>query len=138
MCLIPKDQLSCSRNSKSILRRRCRLVGLLNTKSWRMASYTPLQLTAKALPRLDEDSRLVPILSNLSQGFLAGAPSEWAGASDAADADTITADMIDELAQKHFPLCMRNLHRELRATDHLKHFGRLQYGLFLKVIFSPL
>ncbi|KAF7984020.1 hypothetical protein HWV62_17523 [Athelia sp. TMB] len=97
-----------------------------------------LELTSKALPRLDEDSRLVPILSNLSQGFLAGAPSEWAGASNATDAEGITADMIDELAQKHFPLCMRNLHRELRATDHLKHFGRLQYGLFLKVLGLPI
>jgi DNA primase large subunit len=93
-----------------------------------------LKLTAKSLPRLDEDSRLVPILSNLSQGFLAGVPSEWSGASEAADGDGIKAEMIDELARKHFPMCMRNLHGVLRTERHLKHFGRLQYGLFLKVL----
>lgn len=29
---------------------------------------------------------------------------------------------------------MRNLHEALRADKHLKHGGRLQYGLFLKGI----
>lgn len=28
---------------------------------------------------------------------------------------------------------MRNLHEGLRKDHHLKHFGRLQYGLFIKV-----
>ncbi len=28
---------------------------------------------------------------------------------------------------------MRNLHTALKRDRHLKHFGRLQYGLFLKV-----
>lgn len=92
-----------------------------------------LQLTAKSLPRLDEDSRLIPILSNLSQGFLAGVSSEWSGASDAGAGEGIKAEMVDELARKHFPMCMRNLHGALRRDRHLKHFGRLQYGLFLKV-----
>jgi DNA primase large subunit len=91
-------------------------------------------MTAKNLPRLDEDNRLIPILTNLSQGFLAGAPSEWSGASSAEGTDgEIKADMIDELAKLHFPLCMRMLHGSLMRDRHLKHFGRLQYGLFLKV-----
>lgn len=46
--------------------------------------------------------------------------------------------MIDELARKHFPMCMRNLHDNLRKDKHLKHAGRLQYTLFLKVITSRL
>lgn len=41
--------------------------------------------------------------------------------------------MIDEMAQKHFPLCMRYQHQELRKRRHLPHFSRLEYGLFLKV-----
>lgn len=90
------------------------------------------QMTAKALPRLDEDTRLVPILDNLSKGFLAGVSSEWSNASAGAG-DGLTADMVDEMAFKHFPACMRNLHMCLRRDKHLKHFGRLQYGLFLKV-----
>ena len=35
------------------------------------------QLTAKALPRLDDDERLLPILSHLSMGFMAGITSEY-------------------------------------------------------------
>ncbi|KAI8998534.1 DNA primase large subunit [Trametes punicea] len=92
-----------------------------------------LEMTAKALPRLDEDTRLVPILDNLSKGFLAGVSSEWNNAA-AASGDALTADMIDEMAYKHFPACMRNLHMCLRRDKHLKHFGRLQYGLFLKIL----
>lgn len=41
--------------------------------------------------------------------------------------------MIDEMAHKHFPLCMRYQHEELRKRKHLPHFSRLEYGLFLKV-----
>jgi DNA primase large subunit len=89
------------------------------------------QYTNKTLPRMDEDTRLVPILNNLSQGFLAGVPSEWVNPS--ATGDEIRADMIDDLARTHFPMCMRNLHECLVRDRHLKHFGRLQYGLFLKV-----
>ncbi|KAI0831416.1 DNA primase large subunit [Trametes gibbosa] len=92
-----------------------------------------LEMTAKALPRLDEDTRIVPLLDNLSKGFLAGISSEWSNAS-AASADALTADMVDEMAFKHFPACMRNLHMCLRRDKHLKHFGRLQYGLFLKIL----
>ncbi len=91
-----------------------------------------MQATAKALPRLDEDNRLIPILDNLSKGFQAGISSEWSNASEGADGQ-LTADMIDEMAYKHYPACMRNLHMCLRRDKHLKHFGRLQYGLFLKV-----
>ncbi|KAF9005580.1 eukaryotic and archaeal DNA primase, large subunit-domain-containing protein [Cyathus striatus] len=93
-----------------------------------------LEVTAKLLPRLDEDARLVPVLNNLSQGFLAGVPSEWGEASGSETTNEIKAEIVDELARKHFPLCMRALHESLRKDSHLKHFGRLQYGLFLKIL----
>ncbi|KAI1795763.1 DNA primase, large subunit [Ganoderma leucocontextum] len=91
-----------------------------------------LEATAKALPRLDEDTRLVPILDNLSKGFQAGVSSEWAGKTEGQEG--LTADMVDEMAYKHYPACMRNLHMALRRDKHLKHYGRLQYGLFLKIL----
>ncbi|KAL6300913.1 DNA primase large subunit, partial [Sparassis latifolia] len=92
-----------------------------------------LETTAKALPRLDEDTRIVLILKNLSQGFLAGVSSEWSSAASSSG-NEITADMVDDLARRHFPMCMRNLHDQLQRDRHLKHFWRLQYGLFLKAI----
>ncbi|KAJ6260947.1 hypothetical protein Dda_3608 [Drechslerella dactyloides] len=88
--------------------------------------------TARLLPRLDEDDRLIPILNHLSKGFSApeynssAAPTTLSG-------EAITAGQIDGL-KTHFPLCMRNLHSSLRRDKHLRHFGRLQYGLFLKGI----
>ncbi|KAG6891692.1 hypothetical protein C0992_010095 [Termitomyces sp. T32_za158] len=93
-----------------------------------------LELTARALPRLDEDTRIIPILDNLSQGFLAGVPSEWVSSGEPVNGDDIKAEMVDNLAKKHFPMCMRAMHDNLRRDHHLKHFGRLHYGLFLKVL----
>lgn len=90
------------------------------------------QLTAKALPRLDEDTRLVPILSHLSMGFMAGITSDYSFTSTA-DGEAVTADMVPELAVQSFPLCMRNMQDTLKGSKHLKHEGRMQYGLFLKV-----
>lgn len=37
------------------------------------------------------------------------------------------------MVEKHAPLCMRTLNDALHRDKHLKHSGRLQYGLFLKV-----
>lgn len=91
-----------------------------------------LELAARFLPRMDEDNRLAPILHHLSQSFVAP-DAEYAESSSIGDGANITAASIDGLSSQ-FPLCMQNLHRELRKNNHLKHFGRLQYTLFLKGI----
>ncbi|TKA56101.1 hypothetical protein B0A49_09915 [Cryomyces minteri] len=91
-----------------------------------------LELTSRALPRLDEDDRLSPILQHLSKSFTAP-DAAYAASDSVVSGATINAASIDSLSQ-HFPLCMQNLHRELRKNSHLKHFGRLQYTLFLKGI----
>ncbi|KAJ6630728.1 eukaryotic and archaeal DNA primase, large subunit-domain-containing protein [Mycena sp. CBHHK59/15] len=93
-----------------------------------------LHATARYMPRLDEDTRLGGILDNLSQGFLAGVSSEWSSATTNVNGETLKAEMVDDLAAKHFPMCMRNSHQRLRKEHRLNHFGRLQYGLFLKVL----
>ncbi|SRR5712691_8420621 len=80
---------------------------------------------------MDEDTRLEPILANLSQGFVAGIGSEWSTSENTGEG--IRAEMVDDLARQHFPMCMRSLHETLKRGHKLKHFGRLQYGLFLKV-----
>jgi DNA primase large subunit len=39
-----------------------------------------------------------------------------------------------KLAKRSYPMCMKNLHWRLKEKHHLKHMGRMQYGLFLKGI----
>jgi DNA primase large subunit len=91
-----------------------------------------LELAARFLPRMDEDNRLSPILHHLSQSFVAP-DSGYNESSSIGDMASINAASIDGLSE-HFPLCMRNLHSELRKNSHLKHYARLQYTLFLKGI----
>ncbi|KAI9155209.1 putative DNA primase large subunit [Paramyrothecium foliicola] len=91
-----------------------------------------LELTSRALPRLDEDDRLTPILNHLSKNFITPDASYMSNTSAPPGAQ-ITAASIDNLSQ-HFPACMSHLHRSLRRDAHLKHYGRLQYSLFLKGI----
>jgi DNA primase large subunit len=91
------------------------------------------QLTARALPRLDEDDRLTPILDHLSKNFVTP-DAAYANTESGLSGADINARSIDSLAIAHFPLCMQNLHRSLRRDAHLKHYGRLQYTLFLKGI----
>lgn len=43
-----------------------------------------------------------------------------------------------QLAKQSFPLCMRILHETLLRESHLRHGGRMQYGLFLKGLGLPL
>ncbi|KAI3478080.1 hypothetical protein L1887_60011 [Cichorium endivia] len=93
-----------------------------------------LEMTARALPRLDEDDRLLPVLSHLSMGFLAGISTDYTGSSITADGTTtVTAGMVDALVKTHAPLCMKNLHSTLTATGHLKHYGRLQASRRVRV-----
>lgn len=91
-----------------------------------------LELTARALPRLDEDDRLTPILDHLSKNFITPDASYSSSTTAVSGAD-ISARNVDKLSAS-FPLCMQNLHRSLRRDAHLKHYGRLQYTLFLKGI----
>jgi DNA primase large subunit len=90
-------------------------------------------MTAKNLPRLDEDERLGPVIDHLAASFLSGLGASDYQPADGADGALVTAEMVDDVAKKHFPPCMRNLYERLKRDRHLKHFGRLQLGLFLKV-----
>ncbi|PSK57834.1 hypothetical protein B9Z65_9036 [Elsinoe australis] len=90
-----------------------------------------LELASRALPRMDEDNRLAPILTHLSKSFTTPDAAYSEGAGSISDTTAITASQIDKLSS-FFPLCMQNLHKELRRNNHLKHYGRLQLTLFLK------
>jgi len=52
--------------------------------------------------------------------------------------DHLTSDSLDPLSLKSMPICMRHLHESLKIHHHLRHYGRLQYILFLKGVGLPL
>lgn len=90
-----------------------------------------LALISREIPFLRDD-RIVPLLDALRR-------SDYS--LDVAMSSSTSSNLIDQLtasdidkASVHFPLCMQNLHRNLRADRHLKFNGRQQYGLFLKSI----
>lgn len=87
-----------------------------------------LARTCRSLPRLEEDNRLLPLLNNLSRAYLG---EDFSAKSNSG---AVTIDMIESLSRKSFPPCMQQLHQNLRQNHHLRHGGRLQYGLFLKGI----
>ncbi|KAF8978047.1 hypothetical protein BGZ46_006871, partial [Entomortierella lignicola] len=86
-----------------------------------------LEVTARALPRMEEDDRLMPVLNNINKQYLG---REF---TTSAIAGEIQAHDVDNL-KVHMPLCMEHLHNELRREKHTRHGGRMQYGLFLKGI----
>ncbi|KAM6166735.1 DNA primase large subunit [Erethizon dorsatum] len=87
-----------------------------------------LALTARTLPAVQSDERLQPLLSHLSHSYT-GQDYSVQGNSG-----KISLDQIDSLSTTSFPPCMRQLHKALRENHHLRHGGRMQYGLFLKGI----
>ncbi len=40
---------------------------------------------------------------------------------------------VPALARSSFPLCMRAVYEALHGEHHLRHSGRMELGLFLKV-----
>ena len=76
-----------------------------------------------------EAGRLVPLVANLNRCSVTEEP----GASDVALTGTsLTASNVTQHVP-YMPLCMRQLQTGLQKDKKLKHWGRLQYGLFLKV-----
>ncbi|XP_053314830.1 DNA primase large subunit [Spea bombifrons] len=87
-----------------------------------------LALSARSLPVVQSDERLQPLLNHLSHSYIGQ------DFSSQRNTGKISLEQIDALASKSFPLCMRQLHKSLRDNHHLRHGGRMQYGLFLKGI----
>lgn len=87
-----------------------------------------LTLTSRRLPYLEEDTRLLPMLKNLSSAYI----GDSYASKKTTNSNKLALSEMDESAKISFPLCMRTLHEGMRKDHHLKHFGRLQYGLFLK------
>jgi len=46
--------------------------------------------------------------------------------------DELTASMVDTCVKQSMPICMSQLHAKMKRDLKLKHFGTLQFGLFLE------
>lgn len=86
-----------------------------------------LAAAARLLPEIENDERIVDMLKGLHTSYVG---KDYTVGSK----DSVPIECIDQLSKKSFPLCMRQCHETLRTKHHLRHFGRLQYGLFLKAI----
>jgi DNA primase large subunit len=70
-----------------------------------------------------------------TQGFLKNVATVHAVADEFTKTDETAANLNASNISKHLrnmPLCMAQLQLALQTEHHLKHWGRLQYGLFLK------
>jgi len=73
------------------------------------------------------DTRIAPLLKNMNKQYTGKDFGKSEGSID-----KLTAGDVEKAAEHNMPLCMKNLHINLKKEHKLKHFGRLQYGLFLK------
>lgn len=98
-----------------------------------IATYYKIKLsdvmayTYRQLPLLD-DERINELLNTLHSAYTG---NEYVSSGDK---EGINLATINTLAKKNYPMCMRHIHDTFKATSHMKHFCRLQYGLFTKGI----
>ena len=86
-----------------------------------------LVLTCRALPVLEDDTRLVNMITNLDKRYTGDDYSTKT-------AGRVMPHEIDGLSKRNFPLCMSTIQNILTSSHHIKYKARLQYGLFLKGI----
>lgn len=88
--------------------------------------------TFQAIPRLEEDDRLLPLLNSLSQNFASFQYETDVNSELASDINAVT--ITSKQIMSHYPLCATHLQRNLSINSHLKYTGRQQLGIFLKGI----
>lgn len=72
------------------------------------------------------DSRIGSLLKNMNKQYTGK------DFTKSQSIEKLTPENVEDAAMNNMPLCMKNLHTHLKVDHKLKHWGRLQYGLFLK------
>ncbi|XP_017475803.1 PREDICTED: DNA primase large subunit [Rhagoletis zephyria] len=86
-----------------------------------------LQSAQKLIREVETDERIFHLLKSLHTSYTG---KDYALSKEG----NVPPESLDQLSKKSFPICMRSCHEHLRTHHHLKHGGRMQYGLFLKGI----
>ncbi|XP_022222418.2 DNA primase large subunit-like [Drosophila obscura] len=85
-------------------------------------------LASKGLiDEVEGDERISRMLKALHNSYTG---KDYTVCRDAA----VAIESLNQLSKTSMPLCMRMCHEHIRAQHHVKHGGRMQYGLFLKGI----
>jgi len=92
-----------------------------------------IQATYPEYLKDEEKDRLLPFLRDVIPAASEG-KSLFSNTASFMASGEVKPEQIDALSKQSFPLCMRVVHKELKDKHHLKHYGRMQYGLFLKGI----
>ena len=130
-----KDALSLVSSKQVFLRRGIAYVpikelNVIAKAQFRAKLMGELIKAYKYLPTILRDPRLSQLLINLSNHN--AIDFNLTEVSAPADSDKIRLQDLDYYSRKSFPPCMKGLFTVVRNQSHLKHFGRLQLGLFLK------
>lgn len=103
----------------------------LLTNEFSQTLSTSLIQTSHAFPSLDEDDRILPILTHLSAGSALNFSQDQYGSNENnSDINATTIDSKEIVSQ--FPLCGSQLMQSLKINHHLKYTARQQFQLFLK------
>ncbi|KAH8295626.1 hypothetical protein KR018_000496 [Drosophila ironensis] len=86
-----------------------------------------LQAANGLMEEVEGDERISRMLKALHNSYTG---KDYTVCRDAA----VPIESLDQLSKTSMPLCMRMCHEQLRTQHHMKHGGRMQYGLFLKGI----
>ncbi|XP_021940458.1 DNA primase large subunit-like isoform X2 [Zootermopsis nevadensis] len=105
------------------------LISILSTV-FRINLAHGMAVTARMLPSLEGDERVFRLLKNLHQSYTG---EEYSSLKNS-NVGSIQLDQVDLLSLHSFPPCMRKLREHLRSNHHMRHGGRMQFGLFLKGI----
>jgi DNA primase large subunit len=76
------------------------------------------------------DPRLSRLLTKIRGWQATHGYASWKGKVEG----RINIAELDSLSKQFYPPCAKVLHNGLKANNHLKHDGRMQYGLYLKGI----
>ncbi|CAB4256420.1 similar to Saccharomyces cerevisiae YKL045W PRI2 Subunit of DNA primase, which is required for DNA synthesis and double-strand break repair [Maudiozyma barnettii] len=91
--------------------------------------------TFQYMPRLNEDDRLLPILTHLSSGYTVTDFDQNNGQYGENSDNEINAESVwSPEIMKHYPLSVKHLMEGLKLNHHLRYNGRQQLSLFLKGI----
>jgi DNA primase large subunit len=102
-----------------------KLIGIIISK-FRTNLSRALANASSAFDHVSSDPRIGPLLKNVHNQFVGN------DFSKSGVVDKLTPDKVDQAAEVNMPLCMKTLQNSLKKDKHMKHWGRLQYGLFLK------